>query len=130
MSRLARDESRLGRTELLELRRRRARCSPGSEGFSPVDRANMLSTSVREMTPLSLPERRAPAMAEAGTAEVGTGDDGAPDGAGGGGTELVKPWGPIKGVAGAEGEGDADSTTHTRCDRVATSLPTVWARLE
>lgn len=73
---LARDDSKLGRTELLELRLRRARCSPGSAGLRPVDLANMLSTSVSEMTPLNLPESRAPAMAEAGTADVGTGDAG------------------------------------------------------
>ena len=73
---LARDESILGRTELLELRLRRARCSLGSEGFRPVDFANMLRMSVNEMTPVSLPERRAPAIADAGTAAVGTGDAG------------------------------------------------------
>lgn len=140
---LARDESKLGRTELLELRLRLARCSLGSEGCKPVDFANMFSTSVNEMTPVSLPERRAPAMADAGTAAVGTGEAGTAavgtgDGgagantgaAGGGGPAVVKDWGPIKGVAGAEGEGDADSTTHIRCDRVATSLATVWARVE
>lgn len=134
---LARDESRLGRTELLELRLRLARCSLGSEGCKPVDFANMLRTSVNEITPVSLPERRAPAMADAGTAAVGTGEAGTAavgtgDGgaAEGGGPAVVKDWGPIKGVAGAEGDGDADSTTHIRCDRVATSLATVWARVE
>lgn len=74
---------------------------------------------------------------EAGTAAVGTGDGGAGADTGadtgaaeGGGPAVVKDWGPIKGVAGAEGDGDADSTTHIRCDRVATSLATVWARVE
>lgn len=79
-------ESTLGRTELLELRRRLARCSPGSDGFRPVDLANMLRISVNEMTPVSLPDNRAPAMAEAGTddpaivagtAATGTGEGGA-----------------------------------------------------
>lgn len=119
----------LGRIELLELLRRRARCSPGSVGCSPVDRANMLRMSVREITPLSLPEMRAPGIADAGTAEAVAGEGGAAL-AGIGGGPLIDPWGGIKGVAGAEGEGDADSTTHIRCDRVATSLATVWARVE
>lgn len=43
--------------------------------------------------------------------------------------ELVTA-GVASGVAGAEGEGDADSTTHIRCDLVATSFATVWARVE
>jgi len=38
--------------------------------------------------------------------------------------------GPRRGVAGALGEGLADSTTHIRCERVATSLATVAARVE
>lgn len=124
-SKLAREESKLGLTELLELRLLLARCSPGSDGFSPVDLANILRTSVRETTPESLPERRAPAIADAGTAAAVTGDGGATLVA-----ALVKPCGAIRGVAGAEGEGDADSTTHIRCDLVATSLATVCARVE
>ena len=45
-------------------------------------------------------------------------------------------WGPAgwlgwrSGVAGALGEGEADSTTHMRWDFVATSLATVWPRVE
>lgn len=98
----------LGLTELLELLLRRARCSPGSVGCSPVDLAKMFSTSVNEITPLSRPEMRAPAMAEAGTLACATGDCGA---ALAGGTAVA---GPSSGVAGAEGEGEADSTTHMR----------------
>ncbi len=33
-------------------------------------------------------------------------------------------------MAGALGEGEADSTTHMRWDCVATSFATVWARVE
>lgn len=40
------------------------------------------------------------------------------------------PTGPRRGVAGALADGLADSTTHMRCDRVATSLATVPARVE
>lgn len=40
------------------------------------------------------------------------------------------PTGPSRGVAGALGEGLADSTTHIRWERVATSLATVPARVE
>lgn len=40
------------------------------------------------------------------------------------------PTGPSKGVAGALGLGLALSTTHMRCERVATSLATVPARVE
>jgi hypothetical protein len=98
---LARDESRLGRTELLELRLRRARCSLGSDGCNPVDFANTFRTSVNEMTPVSLPERRAPAMADAGTAAVGTGDAGtAAVGTGDGGAACM---GADAGTAGGGG---------------------------
>ncbi len=38
--------------------------------------------------------------------------------------------GASRGVAGALGDGDADSTTHMRWELVATSLATVWARVE
>jgi hypothetical protein len=111
----------LTRIELLELFRRLARWAPGSVGCKPVDLANALRMSVSEMTPLSLPDIRAPTMAAAGIA----GDGGPP-----GGGAPVKLWGPASGVAGALGEGDADSTTHMRCDRVATSLATVCASVE
>lgn len=66
-STLDRSDSTLGRTELLELRRRRALCSDGSEGCNPVDLAKMLRMSVSETTPMSFPDKRAPAIAGAGT---------------------------------------------------------------
>jgi hypothetical protein len=70
-----------------------------------------LRISVRETTPVSLPDMRAPIMAEAGTADEGCGEDGTPgmepadDGPG-------KLPGPAKGVGGVVDEGDADSTIH------------------
>ncbi len=77
---LARLLSRLGLTELLELRRRLARCSDGSEGFKPLERANKLRISVSETTPVNRPERWAPGRAAAGTADenpgLGSGDCG------------------------------------------------------
>jgi hypothetical protein len=51
-------------------------------------------------------------------------------GVGGGGGCPAGWLGWSRGVAGALGEGDADSTTHMRCDRVAMSLATVWPRVE
>lgn len=153
--------SRLGRTELLELRRRRARCSPGSVGCRPLDRANTFKMSVRETTPVSLPERCAPGSAAAGTEDDGE-KMGLESGSGDGGAEdwlwlvlmdvcmtvaevdgeappvpavavapdvelriasaeppalalaVVVPTGPRRGVAGALGLGEADSTTHMR----------------
>lgn len=113
---LALVKSKLGRMELLELRRRLARCSLGSPGFKPVVLAKMLRTSVNDTTPVSFPERPAPASAEAGTAAAGAGDGGAP---------VEEACAESNGVAGADGEGDADSTTHMRCDLVATSFATV-----
>ena len=66
-SKLALPLSKLGRTELLELRLRLARCSDGSDGFKPLDLANKLRTSVKETTPVSRPDRLAPGSAAAGT---------------------------------------------------------------
>ena len=117
----------LARMELLELMRRFARWALGSVGFRPVDFANRLRISVREMTPLRRPDIRAPIMADAGTAGAFCGEGGATlalAGAVGGGPPGKLP-GPVKGVAGPVGEGDADSTTHMRWDLVATSLATV-----
>lgn len=122
-------ESMLARIELLELLRRRARWCPGSLGCRPVDLAKVLSISVREMTPLNLPDIRAPIKLDAGTTGAICGDGGAPLGATGAGPPGKLP-GPVKGVAGAVGDGDAESTTHIRCDLVATSLATVCARVE
>lgn len=115
----------LARTELLELFLRLARCTPGSDGFNPVDLANALRISVKETTPLSFPDIRAPTMADAGTEAAIWGEGGAT-----GGVPCVKLDGPVNGVSGAVGDGDADSTTHMRCDLVATSLATVWANVE
>lgn len=106
-------ESRLRRTETLELRLRLALCSPGSAGCKPADFPNMLRTSVSDMTPLSFPDRRAPGMAAAGA------DD-----------PLADGWGPIIGVTGTDGDGDTGSTIHMRCDLVAVSLPTTWASVD
>lgn len=100
--------------ELLELLRRRARCSPGSDGRRPDDFANMFRMSVSEMTPVRRPERWAPGMAAAGTTLctwVGRGDCGTEPEPG---TSTVEVVGANKGVAGADGDGDADSTTHIR----------------
>ena len=38
--------------------------------------------------------------------------------------------GVASGVAGVDGLGEADSTTHIRWDLVATSFAIVWARVE
>jgi len=59
--------SKLGLTELLELLLRRARCSDGSEGLSPLDRANRFRMSVNDTTPVSRPDRLAPGIAAAET---------------------------------------------------------------
>lgn len=108
----------LGRTELLELLRLRARCSPGSDGRRPDDRANKLRMSVRETTPVRRPDIWAPGSADAGTLCCvvpwrGTGD---------GGVEPVPGTitvlllvGDKSGVAGEDGDGEGDSTTHMRC---------------
>lgn len=87
--------------------------------------------SVSEMTPVSRPDIRAPGKAAADTAGKvfeSEGDAGV-DEAG----DEWKAWeidGVANGVAGADGDGEADSTTHIRCDLVATSLATVWASVE
>lgn len=145
--------------ELLELRRRLDLCSPGSEGLSPLDRANKLRMSVSDITPVSLPDRCAPGSAAAGTEDDGE-KMGVDKGRGEGGADdwllsplvmtvaetdgdtppprfglvtgpelellmasaeppplalaVVAPTGPRRGVAGALGLGEADSTTHMR----------------
>ena len=101
----------LGLMELLELRLRLARCASGSAGWSPVYFANMFRMSVREMTPVSLPDIRAPAMAEAGTAALGTGEAGGPPPDA---LETLPPVGAASGVAGWAGDLDSSSTTHMR----------------
>jgi hypothetical protein len=87
--------------------------------------------SVSEMTPVRRPEIRAPGRAAAETAGKALLRDGDA------GVEFTgeerTAWvmeGVASGVAGAEGDGEAASTTHIRWDRVATSLATVCARVE
>lgn len=124
---------------LLRLRARRA--SSGSCGLSPLARANRLRMSVRLMTPLNLPERLAPGIADAEIAgaaapvrcdgDVEAMSAGPVDGrgvTGDGGTRIEA--GCEAGVGGPEEAGEGVSTTHMRCERVATSLATVWARVE
>ena len=108
-----------------------------------------------DTTPVKRPDRLEPGKPE-GTAPVvkfwpGSGDCGAEElvegrmtvPVGGGLAVLLVPvddvrggpegWiGWRRGVAGAlgEGEGEADSTTHMRWERVATSLATVCPRVE
>lgn len=146
--------SKLGLTELLELRLRLARCSDGSDGLSPLDLANRFKMSVNETTPDSLPEIFDPGSAPLGTGP-GTGDWGvgvilgggmmmvgvgeelvpvaAAEAAAGGGAVAAVTDGSLawsRGVAGALGAGEAESTIHMRCELVATSFATVWARVE
>lgn len=121
-----RAESKLGRTELLELRRLRDLWSLGLSGLRPDWRAKRFRISVREMTPVKRPDIRAPgreAAETAGKTPVREGDAGFED-AGEECTACAMD-GVASGVAGAVGEGDADSTTHIRCDLVATSFATV-----
>lgn len=83
------------------------------------------------MTPVSLPEIRAPGKAAADTAGNAPLSDGEEGTDVTGDERTTCPTdGVIKGVAGAEGDGEADSTTHIRCERVATSFATVCARVE
>lgn len=63
-----RAESKLGRTELLELRRLRDLWSLGLRGLRPDWRAKRLRTSVREITPVKRPDIRAPGNDAAETA--------------------------------------------------------------
>lgn len=133
----------MGRTETLELRLLLALDSLGSNGLRPLDFANRLRISVNDTTPVNRPDSPAPGSAEAGTEENGPcveGDWGvdvviAP---GGGTTTVAEPGAGLpvlppgevtggdnverggkldadsKGVAGALGDGEADSTTHIR----------------
>jgi hypothetical protein len=127
--------------ELLRLLARRA--SSGSWGCSPLARANTFKMSVRLITPLSLPDKLAPGIALAeiagATAPVparcvgavvftGVGPD-SETGRGVIGEGGTSTAGWIAGVEAPEEAGEGVSTTHMRCDRVATSLATVWARV-
>lgn len=58
--------SRLGRTELLELRLLLARCASGSAGCRPEDLAKRFRMSVRDTTPVKRPDTWAPGIAAAG----------------------------------------------------------------
>jgi len=111
------DSSILGRKEELELRLRLSLWSFVGAGLSPDWRANKFKISVKEITPVKRPDMRAPGSAEAETADTGKAP--ANDGEAGcdptGGTKVA--WvveGVVRGVAGADGEGDAASTTHIR----------------
>lgn len=79
------------------------------------------------------PEIPAPGRAAAETADTGKpplilGDMGLEPGVGGLPAKVIE--GVERGVAGFEGDGDADSTTHIRWERVATSRATVCANVE
>lgn len=127
--------------ELLRLLARRA--SSGSWGCSPLARAKTFKMSVRLITPLSLPDKLAPGIALAEMAGatapvpakcvgavvftgVGPDNDTGSGVIGEGGTSTA---GWIAGVGGPDEAGEGVSTTHIRCERVATSLATVWARV-
>lgn len=117
----------LGRTELLELLRLRARCSAGSAGFSPVDLAKRFKMSVNDTTPVRRPDRWEPGRAAPGTTlklALGVGDCGVEALVG----TSTAGCGVLTEVAG-DGETEP-STTHIRCDRVAISFATVCAKDE
>ena len=84
-----------------------------------------------EITPVSRPERRAPGSATADTAGKAFTNDGEA------GTEPLGDErtacgvaGVARGVAGVDGDGDWDSTTHIRWALVATILATVCAKVD
>jgi hypothetical protein len=125
-----RTESMLGLKELLELRRLRSLWLLGLSGLSPDCRAKRFRMSVKETTPVKRPEIRLPGSAAAETAGKAPARDGDA------GVELIgdertacEIEGVESGVEDDEDDGDA-STTHIRCERVATSLATVCARVE
>ncbi|KAH6511551.1 hypothetical protein HBI81_243940 [Parastagonospora nodorum] len=113
---------------LLELLLRCARlASSGSWGCSPLAFANSFRTSVKLMTPLSLPDRLAPLMADAEMADATApvlarcvGDVELTDV----GPMCVARRGVMGDSAGVGGPEDGLSTTHMRCERVATSFAT------
>jgi hypothetical protein len=129
------------RRMLLELLLRRARrASSGSCGCKPLARANKFRISVRLMTPLIRPDRLDPVMADAemagttapvprwvGTVELTGMGPACVCGRGVIGDGGTRVAGVSAGVDGPEDEGDGLSTTHMRCERVATSFATVWA---
>jgi len=132
--------------------------SPGSLGSKPEALANRFRISVRLTTPERRPESEEPGMwmldavtevvLLEGEVVVYGGPDApenavggnivfiilelgvkiAPDVSGfGGGFEYA---GVRAGVGGPEDAGEGGCTTHILCERVATSLATVWARVE
>ena len=125
---------------LLDLRRA-CRAWSGSCGCNPLAFANRFKMSVKLITPFNLPDRLAPGIADAeiagatvlvwsGGVVVVMGMLGNVEGRGvigDGGTRIA---GVTAGVGGPEEAGEAVSTTHMRCELVATSLATVWARVE
>ena len=108
-------ESMLGLIEELELRLRRERLSLGLKGLRPDWRANRFRMSVNEMTPVNRPEIRAPGREDAetalGKAADNAGDTGA-DTEWDGAKTACDIEGVARGVAGVDGDGEADSTTH------------------
>lgn len=117
------------------------RASSGSCGCRPLTLANRFSTSVKLTTPLNLPDKLAPEIADAEmagaavlwccagvvvVADMMAAEDGRGV-MGDGGTRIA---GVAAGVGGPEEAGEGVSTTHMRWERVATSLATVWARVE
>lgn len=117
--------------ELLLLVRRLRRSSSGSRGDKPQAFAYRLRMSVRLITPMRRPLTLAPGRAAAGTARLGlAGVKGGP-GVGEtlwlGRTVGMLVEGIRAGDAGTDDAGEAVSTTHMRCERVATSLATVCA---
>lgn len=76
-----------------------------------------------ETTPISLPDSNAPAIAAAGTERIGAAGGIAP-GAVSLAAELCDVAVGIAGVDRGDG-GGTESTTHIRCDLVATSFATV-----
>jgi hypothetical protein len=95
--------------ELELLRRRCFRACAGSTGVRPEVRAKRLRMSVRDVTPLSLPDRRAPGAAEADTVGEGKAIDPGEDAMSGGGT-VTAGW--DTGVCGTLEAGLGASTTH------------------
>lgn len=124
----------------LELRLLARRASSGSWGFKPLALANRFKISVRLITPLSRPDILAPGIADAEMAgaavparcvgDVDATGAGPADGRGMIGDGGTSTAGVAAGVGGPDDAGDGVSTTHMRWERVATSLATVWARVE
>jgi hypothetical protein len=130
--------SMLRRMLELLLRRLARRASSGSCGLRPLTLANRFRISVRLITPLSLPDRLAPGIADAEMAGAAAPESGDCDAIGVGiaagsgvtGDEGTNTAGAMAGVGGPDDAGEGASTTHIRWERVATSLATVCARVE